>query len=275
MNAPANPFDIQQDKTGVFPGIPNADYHAGEGLSSSALKLLLKSPLHYKHQYIDGNRTESTAAMLMGSLVHTMVLEPDELEHDYLIIDASTRTTKAYKEAAEFAGNRTPVLLTELDSAAEIANAVLAHPTAANLLRGSQNEHSVYWMERDGLLCKCRPDIWRPDIGVVADLKTTTDASPGDFAKQIANLGYHISAEWYLRGIEKATGTRPDTWAWVVVEKSAPFAVQIYEADSDMLAKAADKIDAALDLLAECQRTGHWPAYQDGIQKIYLPAWAA
>lgn len=260
---------------GVHADIPNADYHASEGLSSSALKLMLKSPLHYKHQYIDGHRNGSTAAMLMGSLVHTMVLEPEKMASEYLVVDVSTRTTKAYKEAvAAMAPNLTAVLQHEVDRAQRIADAVLSHTTASTLLSGCVSEHSVYWDE-DGQLAKCRPDIWRQDINVLADLKTTASAAPADFSRDIYNLGYHISAEWYMRGVERITGSRPDSWAWVCVEKEAPFAVQVYEADRAMLDRAHDSIEEALETLRRCHETNHWPAYIDGIAPISLPGWAA
>lgn len=61
---------------GVFPGIPNAEYHGGPGISKSGLDIIHRSPMHYKAAREAGPR-ESTPAQRRGTLVHDLVLEPD------------------------------------------------------------------------------------------------------------------------------------------------------------------------------------------------------
>lgn len=269
--------DEQHDiDPGIYSDITNADYHAGPGLSSSGVKLAHKSMLHYRHQYIDGHRKEATPAMNLGSLSHGLVLENGKVREDFLIVeDAKTRSVKTYKDAAtEHADSGLTLMLeSELETATHIADAVLNHDKAAALLNGSKNEHSLFW-DDDGRLCKCRPDAWRPDISVVADLKTAASAAPDDFQRSIIKFGYDVSAAWYLRGIEAVTGERPRTWAWIVVETSAPYAVQIYTADQMLIERGERICNEALARLDECERTDKWPAYSDHILPITCPAWA-
>lgn len=263
-------------KPGIYPNIPNEEYHGGPGLSSTALKLLLERPDKYHWQYVLGNPRPSRKIFDVGSTAHTLILEGDKFYDEHIIVDSPTRSHKPYKDAVKEHADSGKMIMTELELQAccGIADAVLNHRIAGNLLAGARCEESIYWQEGD-LLCKCRPDAWRPDISVCGDLKTTGDASPDFFERNSFKLGYHISAAWYLRGIEAATGERMDQWAWIVVETEAPHAVQVYEADPDLLERGMRQCDLAIETLKRCQDEGHWPAYSDNIISIGLPRWAA
>lgn len=161
-------------------------------------------------------------------------------------------------------------------------DAIRAHPAAAVLLNGEGvAEASVYWTdEATGELCRCRPDRWRKD-GILVDLKSTLDASPEGFAKSLANYRYHVQAPWYLAGARAAYEARqlPDGWqaprafAFIAVEKSAPYAVGVYMLDAATMELGAAQMRANLDTLAECRRTGEWPGYGDKIANLSLPDW--
>lgn len=161
-------------------------------------------------------------------------------------------------------------------------DAIRAHPAAAALLDGEGvAEASVYWTdEATGELCRCRPDRWRKD-GILVDLKTTIDASPEGFAKSLANYRYHVQAPWYLDGASAAyeAGQLPGDWqaprafAFIAVEKSAPYAVAVYTLDAATIELGGAQMRANLDTLAECRRTGVWPGYGDKIANLSLPDW--
>lgn len=259
---------------GIYENITNDDYHAGPGMSSSALKQINRSPLHYKHIYLDGNRQQATASMTLGTIVHAIVLENGKLPEDFYVVDCSTRNTKIYKQAVDDNPGKTLILSSELETATTVAAAVLNHDKAQLFLSGSRNEVSIYWQESNALM-KCRPDAWRQDIASVGDLKTAQSASPDDFQRAIIKYGYDLSAAWYMRGIKAVTGERPRTWAWIVVETTEPYAVQVYAAEQALIERGNRLCNEALARLAECRATGKWPAYSDHILPITCPAWAA
>jgi len=60
--------------------LTNEEYHAGEGLSSSALKVILRSAAHYNCPRVDRPKSK---ALTLGTAVHTAVLEPDEYVRNY------------------------------------------------------------------------------------------------------------------------------------------------------------------------------------------------
>ena len=63
--------------------MPNDAYHSyPEGISSTGLKAVLRSPAHYKFQ---AARTPSRA-MEIGTAIHTALLEPDRFAADYVLL---------------------------------------------------------------------------------------------------------------------------------------------------------------------------------------------
>jgi exodeoxyribonuclease VIII len=261
----------------------NAEYHALTSvISKSHLDLVARSPLHYWARYVDPKRVEPepTAAMLLGTAVHTLVLETDQFAERYVAApEGIDRRYKAGKELfAEWeaqAAGRTVLTKADADLIQAMGRAVHGHPAAAYLLGlpGKAETTHMWTDEATGLECKCRPDWLVDDGSMIVDLKTTEDASPTGFAKSIANFRYHVQASWYLDGLERATGRRPEQFIFICVEKKAPHAVAVYAADAEMV--AAGQVTAARDmlLLAECRDADYWPAYSDQIETISLPPW--
>ena len=259
----------------------NTDYHAHAAISKSHLDQVAKSPLHYWARYLDPNRVvpEPTPAMAIGSAVHTHVLELDQWDARYVSapdgIDRRTKAGKAEWEAFTTAATgRTVLPKADADLVMRMAHSVFSHPAAAMLLAlPGKAETTHMWTDAaTGLQCKCRPDWLTDDGRLLVDLKTTEDASRG-FAKSIAQWRYHVQASWYLDGIEQATGTRPEQFLFLCVEKKAPYAVAVYAADAEMIAAGAQTAARDLDVLATCKAAGAWPGYSDQIEPISLPPW--
>jgi exodeoxyribonuclease VIII len=260
----------------------NADYHRHSAVSKSHLDLVARSPLHYWARYVDPTRVEPepTAAMLLGTAVHTHILELDEWTARYIAgPEALDRRTKAGKEAwAAFeadAAGRTVISRSDADLVLAMGCAVRNHPAAAMLLKLPGNAETTHmWIDAaTELQCKCRPDWLTTDGSLIVDLKTTEDASSAGFRKSIVNFRYHVQAAWYLDGIERATGRRPEQFLFVCVEKKAPHAVAVYAADAEMIDAGAKQARLDLDTLAVCKAADAWPGYSDQIEPISLPAW--
>lgn len=261
----------------------NAEYHALTSVvSKSHLDLIARSPLHYWARYLDPNRVEPepTPAMLLGTALHTYVLELDQWDQRYITApDGIDRRTKAGKEAwAAFeaeAASRTVISASDADQVMRMAQSIYRHPAAAMLLNlpGAAETTHLWTDEATGLQCKCRPDWMTRDGQLIVDLKTTEDASPAGFRKSVGNFRYHVQASWYLDGLERATGRRPEQFIFICVEKRAPFACAVYAADAEMIAAGAATAARDLELLASCKAASSWPSYSDQIEVISLPPW--
>jgi len=260
----------------------NAAYHAHSAISKSQLDQVARSPLHYWARYLDPNRVtpEPTAAMAIGSAVHTHVLELDQWDARYVTapdgIDRRTKAGKAEWEAFTTASTGRAVLAkADAEQVMRMGHAVFGHPAAAMLLGlPGKAETTHMWVDAaTGLQCKCRPDWLTDDGRLIVDLKTTEDASARGFARSIAQWRYHVQAAWYLDGVQQATGTRPEQFLFVCVEKRAPFACAVYAADAEMIAAGAQTAARDLEVLATCKAGDVWPGYSDQIEPISLPAW--
>ena len=151
-----------------------------------------------------------------------------------------------------------------------MADAVRKHPAASFLLdMPGRREASYTWTDpTTGLACKTRPDWHSEDRRIVVDVKTCRDASRVEFAKAISNLDYHVQAAWN----QGALGA--EQFLTIAVENSRPWAVAVYPASGALIAAGQRRIEQAMELLAECWRTGIWPGYGDLVQEpIDLPAW--
>ncbi len=259
-----------------------ADYHRHSAVSKSHLDQVARSPLHYWAAYLDPNRQprEATPAMVIGSAVHTHVLELDTWDQRYVTcpegIDRRTKQGKAEWEAFSVASsNRTVLSKADADLVMRMGQAIYAHPAAAFLLqRPGLAEQTYLWTDdATGLECKCRPDWMTRDGQLIVDLKTTEDASPAGFRKSVANFRYHVQAAWYLDGLERATGRRPEQFIFICVEKKPPHAVAVYAASVEMVATGAITAEGDLARLALCRESNEWPGYSNQIEVLDLPPW--
>ena len=248
---------------GIYPGVPDREYRAWDALGSTDIKTLATHPagvFRYRRQ----NRTES-AAFLIGSAAHALILEDREPSW----VDATTRATKAYKEAAAING---PLLLaSEWDTVRRMRDAVLRNPDAAQLLTGHEAETSLRW-DVDGVAVKGRLDAWHRGSQTIVDLKTTRDASPRGFGRAAAEYGYHAQAAHYSDGVTALTGETHDYFI-VCVEKEAPYLTAVYEVFPDMLDAGAETVRDGLNAYREATTADDWPTHYE-MQPLYLPAWA-
>ncbi len=249
--------------------ISNADYHADPAISASQLKTVMQSPYHYWSRYLDPDRVAMvpTSAMRFGSLAHCAVLEPDELSKRYQL--APDRRTKEGKAAVTEMAAAGIEAVSEADMvlAVNMAVAVHGHTTAGALLQSGMAEQSFWWDDiATGMRCKCRPDWF--DGTTIVDLKTCQDASPTGFAKAVANFGYQIQAAHYL------AGTLATRFIFVAVEKQAPYAIGVYELNTEALIHGSIARHNALQVLQDCKAVNDYPGYTDGIQTLQLPGWA-
>ena len=260
----------------------NATYHAHSAVSKSHLDLVAKSPLHFWARYLDPNRLpqEPTAAMAIGSAVHTHVLELDQWDAQYVVapagIDRRTKVGKAEWDVFQTAiGTRTVISREDADLVMRIGRSVLSHPAAAYLLSlPGKAETTHMWVdEATGLQCKCRPDWLLDDGSMIVDLKTTEDASLCGFQKSIAQWRYHCQASWYLDGLQQATGKRPEQFVFIAVEKKPPYVCAVYVADQQMIEIGRDTARRDLDKLNACKAADYWPGYSDQVEVINLPPW--
>ena len=285
---------------GLFPGMSNEEYQSSPGLSNTGLTAFAQSPLHYFALYRDPNRPprETKAGQLEGQLAHCALLEPAEFDSRYAVLpeDAPRRPSEAQWKAKnpsadsvsamswwtmwnEATAGRTIITADQRDAATAQACSARGVRDISMLLSVGQPEVSAFWIDRQtGELCRCRPDWVHPvgDKGVIlVDAKTCSDASPGDFARQIARKGYHRQAAWYSDGYSIASGLPVLGFVFVAIETTYPYAASAVMLDDDGLQKGRSDNRELLNRFALCSQSDTWPGYGDSVEQIALPRWAA
>jgi hypothetical protein len=259
---------------GLVAGISDQKYHQDRNtLSSTGARKLLACPARFKYE--QDHPPAPKRAWDFGKLAHRLVLgEGSPIQ----VIEADNWLTKAVKEQRDeaYANGVVPVLRSEYDSACQMRDSVMAHPSAGGIFAEGTAELSGYWRdEPTDVGLRFRPDFMTTVGGNVwcIDLKTTISANPDEFARSIVKWGYHAQAAFYLRGLKEGYGIDA-RFLFVAVEKTAPYPVSVIELDYEAIVEGDRMNREAIDLYARCVETNTWPAYDDDIVLINLPAWA-
>lgn len=274
MNAPIAP--------GVIHGMDIHDYHAiTDAISKTGLDRIRRSPAHYYALTLDPKRPpdKERAGQLEGQLAHCAILEPDEFLKRYAIGPDVSRATKAWKEfEASLPPGTTGIKADQYAAAIHQQVSVHSLPDVAEALATGWPEVSAFWTDPEtGLMCRCRPDWVHPvddDSVILLDLKTYSDASPADFARQVARKRYHVQAAYYSDGYAAASGKTVLAFIFVCVESEWPYAASATVLDDLSIEQGRTEYREDLRAYAECLRTGKWPGYGAGIHTISLPNWA-
>lgn len=258
----------------AFQSMPESDYHAHPALGSTGIGKLLKSPAHY--QAMLNEPQDATESMLFGRMVHMAILEPMRF-HQTVVQkpDGMSFATKEGKAWREENGSKTILPYDQFNACLRIMNSVRNHSLIGPILKEGLAEQSIFWRDLSGAECKARFD-WLGDDGTVLDIKTTEDASPEAFKRSIANYGYYRQAAHYSEGFAHSNYShKPLRFLFVAVEKTAPFAVSVYELDQDAIRTGWLECQMAIRTYQKCTEAGQWPSYSEAIQTIGLPVWTA
>lgn len=278
--------------TGIHHGVPMDNYVADPcpepSLSASTIhRLISRSALAaWKGHPRLGGESNWSRASDIGSAAHSLVLEgadiiqvvakAEKADGEEIVPKAwNTKSAKAARDRIHAAG-KIPML------PHETADIYAMAKKAGEALRGvgeGKPEITLIWQELNGIWCRCRAD-WIPDdpTGPAVDYKTTKrSAEPGEWIRRsLFVLGYDISAAWYLRGLEKLGAPRPE-YRFLVQEQDPPFDYSWVglEAGCEAIDEANKWIRKAIEVWAECLKSGSWPGYRKHVHYADPPAWRA
>ncbi|MFU1927533.1 PD-(D/E)XK nuclease-like domain-containing protein [Bordetella hinzii] len=257
-------------------------YHRGPGISKTGLDHVARSPALFYALHLDPARPaeKERAGQLEGQLAHCAILEPAEFDKRYVVGPDVSRATKAWKEwEASLPAGVIAIKPDQRETALRQAESVRRLPDVAEALAAGRPEVSAYWIDPDtGVLCRCRPDWVHPagNNGVILlDVKTYSDASPAEFARQIARKRYHVQDAFYSDGFARASGLDVLAFVFVAVETEWPFAASAVMLDEPGRDVGRIHYRRDLDTYARCLAANDWPGYGAAIHQVSLPAWAS
>jgi len=257
------------------------EYRQSEGITRTELWRIRESPEKFK--WAQEHPEEPTPALAFGAAIHKLLLEPETFDEEYAIAPEIDRRTKDGKEAySRFlsdSADKTIISQADYDKAVSMVQTALFAPYVGKLLIG-EHEKPFYWTDDlTGEACKCRLDCltYIDEKPVIVDYKTTADASTEAFIRSAINHGYDFQSGMYCEGVEKVTGKKP-IFVFIVQEKTAPYAVNIFQADDLMIKRGYDIFRELIGIYHDCKESGNWYGYLgkfNVINNLALPAWLA
>lgn len=253
-----------------------ADYRNIKAENWSCLKHMGRSPAHYRAA-VDGElERPASSALAFGSLVHSLVFEPDDVSRLYVVADVDRRT-KAGKEfaASVDAANQVLVKPGDYQRAETIARRVRTSPLVAPYLPGARHELTVEWTHpATNLRCKGRLDWIHEPTRTLLDLKTARDIGRRFFGRQAASLGYVGQlGGMYRDACRYGLGWEPARILVVAVESAPPYDLAVYQLDSQAIEAGEALVDSLLARVAECEASGTWPGAHPEIETLDVPGW--
>lgn len=250
--------------------IPAEEYHADPApqpsLSSSVAQILLRgSPLTawYHHQRLNPDyREEQDGKFDIGRCAHSVLLEQDDSR--IVTVDADDWRTKAARQAREQARaeGKTPLLARhhgDVMNMVEVAREFLKNCEITEYWNEADSELTAIWQEGSVYL-RARFDRLAKNHRCIMDYKSTTDASPEGFSRQITRMGYHLQEAFYRRAI-RAFGDRDPAFVFLAQSVEPPYECTLHGCDPALRQVADAEIDRAVQLWRVCFTTNTWPSY--------------
>ena len=228
----------QKGQALIYKDIPNEDYHAGVGISSSYIRRFGQSQLHAIE-----HKQESSPNLKFGTAAHALIVEGQEAFDKEVRVLTGSPYTKAYKEEKAEYEEQGFIVLKEDDVnlIQSMKDSMVYEGNAYLNAKGKVAEASIYWYE-DDVLCKCRPDMLCPPLKepnsdnkiVIIDYKTTISCEPFAFNKSVKKYGYDMQAAWYRRGLLMA-GYDVEDFVFIAQEKVHPYASKVFRITKEQM----------------------------------------
>jgi exodeoxyribonuclease VIII len=251
--------------------LSNEDYHKSPAIGSTGLKLIIRSPAHFRYQE---PVEHDTRAKQIGTALHCAILEPDRFARDYLVAQCDDRRSALYKGLAADAGGDRVITMTEHRRITSAQSAAYRNKKVRELLEyPGRYELSVHAKcPETGVAVKCRFDKKLDDLRAF-DLKKTQDARPSPFGRSIDGYMYHLSVAYYMDVWYWATGERIKAMPLIAIEEKSPHACMIHALPDDWIQQGRYEYQQALRIYAECLDKDEWPSYDEEECIAEMPAW--
>jgi len=258
-----------QIETGFITGMPESAYHLHPAISKSGLDKVNKSPAHYK----DAPEWTPTPAMMLGTAIHTAILEPDRFEAEYIVTEAKDRRQKAYKDDVAEHGVERVLLPHDYQHVRNMQKALHDHPSVGPMVRmDGHREVSAFARDPEtGVQVRCRYDLLGDRTAV--DLKKSRDVLPFGFGRSVASYRYHVQVAFYSDLHEWITGEKLREFWLLAIEESFPYTPVPYLLDDMVIEAGRLAYRRDLNTYARCLESGEWPKFEPESPYLPVPGW--
>ena len=250
-------------KKGVYMNIAYDEYAEIPAFRSHDLTSVIRCAYTWKNQA----PMKESPALIEGRLQHTVFLELDKFDDEFVIepnVDRRTKVGKAeYEDFKSGIGDRTPVKQDMYNVCMDRREIVKNYAPSET----DEVELTLCFMWH-GHPFKARLD-WHDGSGAW-DLKTARDASPRGFVRAINNFNYHMQAALYLDAC-LASNLGAEQFMFLAQEKAHPYPYAVYTLSDDAMEYGRAKNEQALETLLRCKKNDDYRPYNiSGVQVVEL-----
>lgn len=255
---------------------------SANSLSNSEATCFMESPPLYYGRHIlklPDYQREPTDALEFGKTFEDMLYPPEgggPLMIPREVLSANgARAGNTWKQFRDENAGRRLILPDEKRQLDAMIESVKKHHWARKLLIEINGKRQVairFSCPLTGIRRRAKLD--HKFKSAIVDLKTTRDAGYQQFSKDALEYGYHRQADWYRTAVHALTGD----WLpflFVVVRKTAPYTVRVFELEQQFATLGELQNADNLQRFARCQETGIWEEDGHGdIITLPAPPWA-
>ena len=248
-------------------------------MSASDLKEFILCPAKYK---AGGEEDVESTSLVFGSLLDCLLLTPNQFPQRFAIqpetytdekgnVKPFTKQSNTCKKWISEQGYKTIITVDKLEEVGLAISRIKEDESIRSFIEQSNTQVyvSATWKdETTGLeipikgLIDLLPKEDSEFSSCIADLKSTRDASPIKFNRDVFSFGYHIQAAFYYDLINAVQDSR-DTFCFIVQENKRPFQSGKRILHVDFLEMGRNEYQAALSNYCKCLKSGFWPSYDD------------
>jgi hypothetical protein len=260
---------------GIYSGISLEDYHNkldlldAESVSKSSLKRLFRSlkgsPKEFWNLWAynpDHITLKPSEELDLGKCTHALLMGDEVFEDRFSVRpekwgNYNTKAAREWRDSVRAAG-KTPITLEQIEKIRRIAEDASRDPMVQQGILNGTVERSMFFKdEATGLWFRSRPDNLALD-GFWADLKTTSSMEPSFIRRQAEQHGYFLQGAGVRRACREL-GLPFEAFANVYVSTGDTPDTQAIELDPADMEIGEQMIQAGLEQIAACMKSGIWP----------------
>ena len=271
-----------QTTSGIAPGIyydlSNRDYHRDDSISKSGLDLVDENPSQLIWSKNAPRDVEKEKPLDFGTAVHTLLLEPEKFNEQFVIapeLNLRTNADKAiWAQFKEENADRTIMTFDENRKLQIMRESVFAHPVARMIFEADgYNEASIFWQDKGtGERCRVRPDRVIDFNGrpIIVDVKKV--AGLDRFEKHAEEFRYYVQDAMYCDGYEQHFGVKPEFWFLCVSDTvgAGKYEVEVVQLPDEWKEIGHEKYRENLETYSHCRRNDDWLH----VRTLERPRWA-
>lgn len=246
-------------------------------LSSSVAGVILRESARkawFSHPRLNPAYEHKEATQFdIGTAAHALLLEGMNVI-DVCEFDDWRKGEAKERRAAARAAGKIPLLKkhsADVIAMASAAEAFIQHSEIAEYWRDADSE-LVGICEEQGVWLRCRFDRIAKNRRFIGDYKSTTDASPDQFSRQLVRMGYHIQEAFYRR-VARNLGTIGPRFVFLAQSVEQPYECSVHACDPSLQEIADAEVERAIQLWRDCTAKKIWPSYGGRIHYALPTTW--